>query len=377
MARGERVKKPWRLSTLDNYFIDDRAATVDRDPEANFVPSVTQYADDEYKVLQLPANPRGRPKRVTETARISQRQASKKAKERTSMLYEEYGQPTDEDEVSSEDSPVKGQIAEKQAEVFVATIRPCQPAATYSPTQKPSFVSMSRQAPSSCTPDALTEVSTSGKAGRKRGAETNAAAPRKRARRNLLQDREDLSDDREVTLGREIVGKTSNDIAEVDKVEEVIHVAVAPMTQAAPASAAPSQPTLLEAPVPVANRSGAIAGHSGKVPRHHNTDNTGTSVKSRSASIESRINSISLQWGQVEEIIVHERFVNTAYLAVAGLRSSIVDDLAREFGIIDYADITDHLNEIRRNEHEGARVEAARGLGRVVMNRMIVGIKSE
>lgn len=374
MARGECVKKPWRLSTLDNYFIDDRAATVDRDPEANFVPSVTQYADDEYKALQLPANPRGRPKRVTGTARISQRQASKKAKKRTSMLYEEYGQPIDEDEVSSEDSPVKGQIAEEQAEVFAATIRPCQPAATYSPTQKPSFVSMTRQAPSSCTPYALTEISTSGKAGRKRGAETNAAAPRKRARRNLLQDREDLSDDREVTLGREIVGKTSNDIAEVDKVEEVIHVAVAPMTQAAPASAAQSQPTFLEAPVPVASLSGAIAGHNGKVPRHHNTDNTGASVESRSASIESRIYSISLQWAQVEEIIVHERFVNAAYLTVAGLRSSIVDDLAREFGIINYADITDHLNEIRRNEHEGARVEAAKALGRVVMDRMIVGM---
>ncbi|KAK1855307.1 hypothetical protein CCHR01_02070 [Colletotrichum chrysophilum] len=374
MARGERVKKPWRLSTLDNYnyFIDDRAAMVDRDPEANFVLSVTKYADDEYKPLQLPANPRGRPKRVTGTARISQRQASKKAKERTSMLYEEYGQPIDEDEVSSEDSPVKGQIAEKQAEVFVATIRPCQPAATYSPTQKPSFVSMTRQAPYSCTPYVLTERSTSGKAVRKRGAKTNAAAPRKRARRNLLQDREDLSDDREVTLGREIAGKTSNDIAEVDKVEEVIHVVVGPMTQAAPASAAPSQPTLLKAPGPVESRPGAVPGNDGQDTQHNKTDNPGTPVESRSGSVESRIDSISLRWGQVEEIIVHQRFVNAAYLTMAGLRSSIVDDLAREFGIIDYADITDHLNEIRRNEHEGARVEAARGLGRVVMDRMIV-----
>ncbi|KAH9236475.1 hypothetical protein K456DRAFT_33661 [Colletotrichum gloeosporioides 23] len=362
MARGERVKKPWRLSTLDNYFIDDRAATVDRDPEANFVLSVTQYADDEYKPLQLPANPRGRPKRVTGTARISQRQASKKAKERTSMLYEEYGQPIDEDEVSSEDSPVKGQIAEKQAEVFVATIRPCQPAATYSPTQKPSFVSMTRQAPYSCTPQSCSKA----------WAETNAAAPRKRARRNLLQDREDLSDDREVTLGREIVGKTGNDIAEVDKVEEVIHVVVGPMTQAAPASAAPSQPTLLKAPGPVESRPGAVPGNDGQDTQHNKTDNPGTPVESRSGSVESRIDSISLQWGQVEEIIVHQRFVNAAYLTMAGLRNSIVDDLAREFGIIDYADITDHLNEIRRNEHEGARVEGARGLGRVVMDRMIV-----
>ncbi|EQB52017.1 hypothetical protein CGLO_08374 [Colletotrichum gloeosporioides Cg-14] len=376
MTRQERVK-PWYLGSLDNYFIDDRAATVDRDPEANFVPGVAQYADDEYKSLQLPPNPRGRPKDTTRPSRASQRQASKKAKERTSMLYEEYGQPTDEDEVSSEDSPVKSQSAEKETEVFVATIRPCQPTATYSPTQKTSSVSMTRQAPSSCTPYALTESSSSGKAGRKRGAETKTAAKRKRARRSLLQDRQDLSEDREVTLGREIVAKTSNDIAEVDKVEEVIHVAVASMTQAAPASAAPSQPTPLEAPGPVESQSGAIPGHGGKAPRHHKTDNSGTSIESRSASVESRISSISLQWAQVEEIIVHERFVNAAHLAVPGLRSSIVDDLARELGIIDYADITDHLNEIRRNPHEGARVEAARALGRAIMDRMIVGIKSE
>ncbi|KAI8303533.1 hypothetical protein K4K59_013229 [Colletotrichum sp. SAR11_240] len=319
MAHGKHVKKPWYLkNSLDDYFVDDRAATVDRDPEANFVPGVAQYADDEYKGLQLPPNSIGRPKNATTgtNIRVSQRQAARKATERTSMLFEEYGKIVDEDEASSEEeSRVTRRGPEKEAEEFVATIRP---------------------------------------------------------------HRQDLADDREVTLGREIVGTADSDIAKVGKVEEIIHVAVAPATQAAPVRTAPPQPTPLEAPGPAQSRSGNVPGHDGEETQYHKTNEPNTSAGSRSASVESRISSISLQWAQVEEIIVHERFVNAAYLTMAGLRASIVDDLARELGIIDYADITDHLNEIRHNPHDGARVEAARALGRLVMDRMIVaGIKSE
>ncbi|KAF4816475.1 hypothetical protein CGCTS75_v012699 [Colletotrichum tropicale] len=351
MARGERVKGPWYLRSLDDYFVDDRAATVDRDPEANFVPGVVQYTDDEYKGLQLPPSPIGRPKNVTtgETTRVSQRQAAKKATERTSMLFEEYGQIVDEDEaLSEEESRVTRPGLEKETEQFVATIRPHEPAKTYSRPQGLGFMTMTRQGSSS---------SISGRGGRKRRAKTTVGATRKRSLRCRILDRQDFTDDREVTLGREIFGTADNDVAEVGKIEEVIHVAVAPVTQAAPASEAPSQPAPLEAPGPIQSRSGNVLGYDGKESRQHKTDNPGTSAESRSASVESRISSISLQWAQVEEVIVHERFVNAAYLTVAGLRSSIVDDLARELGIIDYADITDHLNEIRQNEHKGQELK--------------------
>ncbi|KAH0427982.1 hypothetical protein CcaCcLH18_09341 [Colletotrichum camelliae] len=375
MARREPVKKPWYLSSLDNYFIDDRAATVDRDPEANFVPGVLQYADDEYRALQLPPNPRGRPKHITEgkNKRASQRQAAKKANEKTSMLFEEYGKIMDEDEASSEeDSRVTRRGLEKDTEEFIATIRPCEPAATYSRTQKPCFISMTRQAKSSCTPYALAQGPKSGRVGRKRHDETEVAAPRKRARRGPFQDRNYRTDDREATLGRETGGKIGIAVPEVGKVEEVIpDVVVAPTTQVAPANGAPSYPAPQSAPGPVQSQTGVVEEQDGK---DHTADNPGSSGESRSASVESRISSISLHWAQVEEIIVHERFVNAAYLTVPALRSSIIDDLARELGIIDYADITDHLNEIRYNQHEGARVEAAKALGRLVMDRMIVGM---
>ncbi|KAI8239411.1 hypothetical protein K4K57_001476 [Colletotrichum sp. SAR 10_99] len=365
MARGERVKGPWYLRSLDDYFVDDRAATVDRDPDANFVPGVIQYSDDEYKGLQLPPNLRGRPEHVSEgkTTRVSQRQAAKKATERTSMLFEEYGQIVDEDEASSEEETRVTRLGlEKETEQFVATIRPHEPAKTYSRPQGLGFMTMTRQETSS---------SISGSGGRKRRAETKPAASRKRARRGPLQDREYLTDDREATLGRETAGRVGIDVAEVGKVEEVLHVAAAPVTEPAPVRAAPSQSNPLKAPGPVQSRLGAVPEHDGKETQHK-TDNPGTSAESRSESVESRISRISLQWGQVEEIVVHKRFVNAAYLTVAGLRSSIVDDLAREFGIIDYAGITDHLNEIRRNPHQGARVEAARALRTLVMDRMII-----
>ncbi|KAK2739752.1 hypothetical protein CKAH01_18651 [Colletotrichum kahawae] len=365
MARREPVKKPWYLSSLDNYSIDDRAATVDRDPEANFVPGVVQYADDEYRAQQLPPNPRGRPKHMTEgkNKRASQRQAAKKANEKTSMLFEEYGKTMDEDEASSEeDSRVMRRGLEKETEEFIATIRPCEPAATYSRTQKPCFISMTRQAQSSCTPYALAQ----------RHDETEVAAPRKRARRGPFQDRNYRTDDLEATLGRETGGKIGIAVPEVGKVEEVIpDVVVAPTTQVAPANEAPSYPAPLSAPGPIQSQTGVVEEQDGK---DHTADNPDSSGESRSASVESRISSISLHWAQVEEIIVHERFVNAAYLTVPALRSSIIDDLARELGIIDYADITDHLNEIRYNQHEGARVEAAKALGRLVMDRMIVGM---
>ncbi|KAL3302205.1 hypothetical protein RB213_002914 [Colletotrichum asianum] len=372
MAHGKHVKKPWYLkNSLDDYFVDDRAATVDRDPEANFVPGVAQYADDDYKGLQLPPNPIGRPKNVTtgKNTRVSQRQAARKATERTSMLFEEYGKIVDEDEASSEEeSRVTRRGLEKEAEEFVATIRPREPARTYSRPQGLGFISMTRQDTSS---------STSGRGGRKRRAKTTVGTAKRSLWRRVL-DRQDLADDREVTLGREINGTTDSDIAKVGKSEEVIHVAVAPVIQTASASTAPPQPTPFEAPGPVQSRSGNVPGHDGKETQYHKTNEPGTSAESRSASAESRISSIILQWAQVEEVIVHERFVNAAYLTVAGLRSSIVDDLARELGITDYADTADHLNEIRQNEHKGARVEAARALGRVIMDRMIVaGIKSE
>ncbi|KAJ5000870.1 hypothetical protein K4K48_002102 [Colletotrichum sp. SAR 10_66] len=358
MAHEKHVKKPWYLKrSLDDYFFDDRAATVDRDPEANFVPGVAQYTDDEYKGLQLPPNPIGRPKNITtgKNTRVSQRQAARKATERTAWMFEEYGKIVDEDEASSEEeSRVTRRGPEKETEQFVATMRPHEPAKTHSRPQGLGFMTMTRQETSS---------SISGRGGRKRRAKTTVGATRETPLRRRILDRQDLTDDREATLGREIVGTADSDIAKVGKVEEVIHVAVAPVTQAAPASTAPPQPTPLEAPGPVQSRSGNVTGHDGKETQHRKTDEPGTSAGSRSASVESRISSISLQWAQVEEIIVHER---------------IVDDLARELGIIDYADITDHLKEIRRNQHEGARVEAARALGRLVMDRMIVaGIKSE
>ncbi|KAE9569567.1 hypothetical protein CGCF415_v000752 [Colletotrichum fructicola] len=373
MAHEKHVKKPWYLKrSLDDYFVDDRAATVDRDPEANFVPGVVQYSDDEYKVLQLPPNLRGRPEHVSEgkNTRVSQRQAAKKATERTTMLFEEYGQIVDEDEASSEEeSRVTRQGPEKEAEEFVATIGPREPAKTYSRPQGLGSMTMTRQETSS---------SISGSGGRKRRAKTNIVATRKSSLRRRVLDRQDLADDREATLGREIVGTAESDIAKVGKVEEVIHVAVAPVTQAAPASEAPSQPAPLRAPGLVQSQTGVTEEHDDEESRHDKKNIPGSSMESRRISVDSRISSISLQWAQREEIIIHERFVNAAYLTIAGLRSSIVDDLARELGIINYADITDHLNEIRRNPHQGARVEAARALGKSVVGRKIVGgIKSE
>ncbi|KAJ3962503.1 hypothetical protein N0V92_000774 [Colletotrichum tropicale] len=370
MARGERVEGPWYLRSLDDYFVDDRAATVDRDPEANFVPGVIQYNDDEYKGLQLPPNIRGRPEHVSEgkNTRVSQRQAAKKATERTTMLFEEYGQIVDEDEASSEEeSRVTRLGLEKETEQFVATIRPHEPAKTYSRPQGLGFMTMTRQEASS---------SISGRGGRKRRAKTTVGATRKRPLRRRILDRQDLTDDREATLGRETVDTADSDVAKVGKVEEVIHVAVAPVTQVAPASEAPPQPALLRAPGLVQSQTGVTEDHDDEEARHDKRDIPGSSMESRRISVDSRISSISLQWAQREEIIIHERFVNAAYLTIAGLRSSIVDDLARELGIIDYADITDHLNEIRRNPHQGARVEAARALGKSVVGRKIVGMWS-